>query len=607
MTPRAPAAPPATPSPLASGASTPRSLAVTSGSFYVAGGLTALLVTWGAVGFATPPGRVLTAVAAVALGVGAVLLLWRGQLPERVWHVVVGAGTALVALAVAIAPDAASAVALSSVFAFIAIDAFSFFRTREAVAQLVLLVTASSAALLSHPDVGAGTAAGAAVVLLCTAFVVGRLVATASTATLDPLTGLLNRRGYDRACEDLLAAAERTGAPLSVALVDVDEFKAVNDGLGHAAGDDLLRGLAAGCLALLPPSAVLARYGGDEFALLLPGCGGDEAFRVVDAVRAAATGTTLSCGVAELVAGETGADVLRRADTAMYAAKRGGRDRTALADTGGPTMARDLALALRTGAVHVALQPVLRLRGERVVGVEALARWTDPVRGVVPPAEFVPVAEAAGLIGELGGFVLERACRDVAVLVEAWGTPLVLTVNVSGRQLLEPGFVDRVLATLALTGWTPAALVVEVTESLLDATTPAATEALRALRRVGVAVAIDDFGTGYAALSRLDAAPADFVKLDAQFIADITTSPRRAAVLRAVLDLCAGLGLAVIAEGVERREQADLLRELGCPLAQGYLFARPLPVAELVARAAAGPWDTAAPLPTASGAAAAAV
>jgi len=257
--------------------------------------------------------------------------------------------------------------------------------------------------------------------------------------------------------------------------------------------------------------------------------------------------------------------------------------------------------------VHVALQPVLRLRGERVVGVEALARWTDPVRGVVPPAEFVPVAEAAGLIGELGGFVLERACRDVAVLVEAWGTPLVLTVNVSGRQLLEPGFVDRVLATLALTGWTPAALVVEVTESLLDATTPAATEALRALRRVGVAVAIDDFGTGYAALSRLDAAPADFVKLDAQFIADITTSPRRAAVLRAVLDLCAGLGLAVIAEGVERREQADLLRELGCPLAQGYLFARPLPVAELVARAAAGPWDTAAPLPTASGAAAAAV
>jgi len=573
---------------------------VTSGSFYVAGGLTALLVTWGAVGFATPAGRLLTLVGGVALVVGALLLGWRGQLPERVWHAVVAAGTGLVALAVAVAPDAASAVALSSVFTFIAIDAFSFFRPREAVGQLVLLVVASSAALLSHAELSAGVAAGEAVVLACIALVVGRLVATAATATLDPLTGLLNRRGFDRACDDLVAAAERAGTPLSVALVDVDGFKGVNDGLGHAAGDDLLRAIAAGCRALLPPSAVLARCGGDEFAVLLPGCGGDEAFRVVDAVRAASDRTTLSCGVAELAPGETGADVLRRADTAMYAAKRAGRDRTALADVGDPTLVRDLALALRSGAVHVALQPIWRLDGEGVVGVEALARWTDPVRGVVPPAEFVPVAEAAGLIGELGGLVLERACREVAVLVEAWDTPLVLTVNVSGRQLVEVGFVDRVLATLALTGWTPAALVVEVTESLLDATTPAATEALRGLRRAGVAVAIDDFGTGYAALSRLDAAPADFVKLDAQFIADITTSPRRAAVLRAVLDLCAGLGLAVIAEGVERHDQADLLRELGCPLAQGYLFARPLPVADLVARAPRGP---AAPLATGSGAA----
>jgi diguanylate cyclase (GGDEF)-like protein len=601
VTPRAPA----TSSPLASGASTPRSLAVTSGSFYVAGGLTALLVTWGAVGLTTRPGHLLTADAVLALVVGALLLLRGDRLPERLWHVVVGAGTGLVALAVAIAPDAASAVALSSVFTFIAIDAFSFFRTREAVAQLVLLVGASSAALLSHPDVGVGTAAGAAVVLGCIALVVGRLVATASTATLDPLTGLLNRRGFDRSCEDLLAAVERTGAPLSVALVDVDEFKAVNDGLGHAAGDDLLRGIAAGCLALLPPTAVLARYGGDEFAVLLPGCGGQEAFRVVDAVRAATTGTTVSCGVAELVAGETGADVLRRADTAMYAAKRAGRDRTALADAGGPTMARDLARALRAGDVHVALQPLLRLDGERVVGVEALARWTDPVRGVVPPAEFVPVAESAGLIDDLGALVLDRACRDVAVLVQAWGTPLVLTVNVSGSQLVTPGFVARVLAVLETTGWAPEALVVEVTESLLDATTPAATEALRELRRAGVAVAIDDFGTGYAALSRLDTAPADFVKLDAQFIAEITTSSRRAAVLRAVLDLCAGLGLAVVAEGVERRDQADLLRELGCPLAQGYLFARPLPVAELLTHAVEGPWGTAAPLAAGSGAAAA--
>ncbi|NIZ89699.1 bifunctional diguanylate cyclase/phosphodiesterase [Kineosporiaceae bacterium B12] len=576
--------PPSATSPLASGASTPRGLAVTSGSFYLGGGVTALLVTWGAVGFGTPEGRFLTVVAALALTVGAVLLAWRRPLPEPVWHVVVAAGTGLVAVAVVVCPDEASAVALSTVFTFIAIDAFCFFRVREAVAQLSLLVAASTTSLLSHADVGLGTAAGVAVVLACIAFVVGRLVATASGATRDPLTGLLNRRGFDRAYEELLSTAERTRAPLSLALIDVDDFKAVNDGLGHAAGDELLRGLAAGFLTALPAPAVVARCGGDEFLVLLPGLTGERALEVVDGLRLPGGDATLSCGIAELAAGESGADLLRRADTAMYAAKRGGRDRSSLADAGSPSLALDLAHAVRAGDVAVVLQPILRLSDRTVIGVEALARWTHPVRGPVSPAEFIPVAEAAGLIDELGLAVLAQACRDTSLLGEAWGLPLLLTVNVSGRQLVAPGFAARALSVLAATGWSPAALVVEVTESLLDATTAAATNSLKELRDAGVAVAIDDFGTGYSALSRLDTVPVDVVKLDADFIAHITTSPRRAAVLRAVLDLCSSLGLAVVAEGVERADQAELLRQLGCPLAQGYLFHRPLPVADLVRR-----------------------
>jgi len=253
-----------------------------------------------------------------------------------------------------------------------------------------------------------------------------------------------------------------------------------------------------------------------------------------------------------------------------------------LSSVDGDLLAHDLAEAIALGELDVAFQPILSLPQEQVIGVEALARWTHPTRGTVPPAEFVPAAEAAGLVVDLGASVLAAACRGAMELQAAWRRRLTLTVNVSGRELVEPGYPDAVLRILTATGWPADQLVVEVTESLLEASDPTALEALAELRSHGIDVAIDDFGTGYSAFARLDTLPADYLKLDHSFISTITTSRRRSGMLRALLDLSGSLGLRVIAEGVESPEQAALLSELGCPLVQGYLYGRPQPADALL-------------------------
>ncbi|WP_347057412.1 EAL domain-containing protein [Blastococcus sp. HT6-30] len=250
-------------------------------------------------------------------------------------------------------------------------------------------------------------------------------------------------------------------------------------------------------------------------------------------------------------------------------------------------MARDLAAALAGGCVgglSVHLQPIVTPADGAVAGVEALVGWHHPERVPVSPAEFVPVAEAEGLVGPLGAFVWTAACRDARTLSETTGRRLFLTVNVSGRELDDPHFPDRVLATLAATGWPAGQTVVEVTESLVEAESARSVTALHALRGHGLRVAIDDFGTGYSALARLDTLPTDYLKLDGSFVSSITTSTRRARLLRSVMALADALDLVLIAEGVETEEQARVLTTLGCPFAQGYLYGRPQPVAELVAR-----------------------
>ncbi|GAB3468394.1 bifunctional diguanylate cyclase/phosphodiesterase [Kineococcus endophyticus] len=564
---------------------TPRVMALTAGAFYAAGGTAALAVVLSAT-FPAPGRRsALLALAVTALVCGAGLLRWGRRLRRSAFHVVVGAGTLLITGAVPLAPTTASAVALAAVYAFVAIDVVFFFATRPAAAHLTALLLAATVALRGREGVTPGVAVALAVVCLVVTAAVGLLVRRASDAHRDALTGLRNRRGFDAALDAVLPVT-RDG-DLGLALLDVDHFKAVNDRQGHAAGDALLEDFADVLRRELPAHAVVARFGGDEFAVLLPGRTGTAALELLDSVRAH-TAVGWSAGVAGRVSGESGTDLLRRADAALYAAKLAGRGRCRLDDGDSLELAADLERALAAGDVEAWLQPVVEPATGRVVGAEALARWTHPSRGPVRPDEFVAVAETTGLVVPLGAAVLAAACRGAHLLAAAHGPDLLLTVNVSGREIVADGWVERTVATVREEGWPLDQFVVEVTESVVDASSPAALDALRRLRATGAAVAIDDFGTGWSSFSRLDTLPADYLKLDHAFTAAITTSQRRTALLQALLSLSSSLGLLVVAEGVETPEQADLLAELGCPLAQGYLFARPAPAADLAAAAQAG-------------------
>ncbi|NAZ75870.1 EAL domain-containing protein [Kineococcus sp. T13] len=560
-------------------------MGLTAGTFFVAGGAAALAVILAA---HFPDGHdrlVLLALAGTAVLTGAGLLVAGRRLPRLAYHAVLLLGTLLITLAVPLCPTTVTALAISTVYVLVAVDVMFFFPWQHGSAHLAVLFAAASWALCDREGVTTGVGVAMGVVCLVVATVTALLVRIASDASHDGLTGLLNRRGFDVAL-DAAVAAGRT-APLSAALLDVDHFKTVNDGGGHGAGDALLQRIADQCAAALPADAVLARYGGDEFALLLPGHDGRAALAAVERLRTRAHGAGLSAGVAQLCAGESGADLVRRADTALYAAKAGGRGRSRLDDLDSVELARDLARAVADGQVRAWFQPVVSPASGGLVGVEALARWTHPVRGAVPPLEFVPVAESTGLIAQLGRAVMVDACRSARVLRDARGRDLLLTVNVSGRELTARGYADSVLEVCRATGWPADLLVVEVTESLLDGSSGAALQALEELRGHGVGVAIDDFGTGYSSFSRLDTLPADYLKLDSGFIAEITTSPRRAGMLAALLSLARSLGLQVVAEGVETDEQAELLVGLGCPLAQGWLFGRPVPPADLAELAGA--------------------
>ncbi|MFD0482124.1 putative bifunctional diguanylate cyclase/phosphodiesterase [Kineococcus sp. GCM10028916] len=569
---------------------TPRVMARTAGAFFVAGGVAAMVVILTADFGRAPDRAVLIVLAATALLGGAALLRWGRHLPRNAFHAVLLVGTVLISLAVPLCPTTATALAITTVYAFVAIDVMFFFGWLPGAAHLVAIFGAGGWALHEREGVTLGVELALVVVCSVITAVVGILVRVAARANHDSLTGLLNRRGFDQALDEAVAAA-RSGGALAAALLDVDHFKTVNDGEGHGAGDRLLQELATELRTTLPAGTVIARYGGDEFAVLLPGRSGRQALTAVEELRAGARTAGFSAGVGQLFPGESGADLVRRADAALYAAKAGGRGRTRLDDVDSVELARDLALALDAGDVRAWFQPIVIPATGEVVGVEALARWTHPVRGQVPPAEFVPVAETTGLIVELGAAILTDACRGARDLREAWQRDLLLTVNVSGRELTRTGFAAHVHEVLRSTGWPADLLVVEVTESLLDGSTGSALRALEELRSFGVSVAIDDFGTGYSSFSRLDTLPADYLKLDAGFIAEITTSPRRAGVLQALLSLSSALGLEVIAEGVETAEQADLLTRLGCPLAQGWLFSRAVPPAALAATRPAEPVD----------------
>jgi diguanylate cyclase (GGDEF)-like protein len=419
----------------------------------------------------------------------------------------------------------------------------------------------------------------------------------ARRASLDPLTGLANRPGFaERLRETLAAFAGDPPAP-ALLLLDLDDFKTINDSLGHSSGDEVLRVVAERLRGCLRPGDLAARLGGDEFAVLVPAVA-DEAEAVALGERLAAilrTPVTVagrevlaraSVGVRLARGGDEDPErLLRDADMAMYAAKTAGRAGVRVFDTVMHTRAvqrLDFEAALRRAVIRqqftVRYQPVVRLPGGELAGLEALVRWDHPERGLVMPGEFVPLAEDTGLIVPIGRWVLHAACqaaRDWQRRFPLQPHPF-LSVNLSVRQLQQPDLLEDVAGALDASGLDPGELMLEITESVLVTDQAAMLERLRGLRALGVHLAIDDFGTGYSALAYLKSLPVDTLKLAKPFVDGLVHGAEEAALTNAILRIADLVGLQVIAEGIEQPAQARELERLGCPLGQGFHFARPL-------------------------------
>jgi diguanylate cyclase (GGDEF)-like protein len=422
----------------------------------------------------------------------------------------------------------------------------------------------------------------------------------------DPLTGLPNRTLFTDRVRQAVAALGPDGR-LAVLLIDLDRFKEINDTLGHASGDLVLREVGIRLRAGLPDSHLVARLGGDEFAVLVPALPGWDAAVAVGQLVRATLGRPLPVEQLELeVSGSIGIALgpdhgddpellLQRADVAMYQAKDGHAGIEVYAPERDQYSPRRLALvgALRTaiqeGELTLRYQPKVELAGGRVVGAEALVRWHHPVHGQVPPDEFIPIAESTALIQPLGQFVLESALEQARRWRRA-GLSLGLAVNLSVRNLMDPALVDRVAGLIARAGVAPGSLTVEITESGVMTDPEAAIAMLWGLRRIGVRLSVDDFGTGYSSLAYLKRLPVDEVKLDKSFVLNMTSDPDDAAIVRSTIELAHNLGLQLVAEGVENQETLELLASLGCDVAQGFHLARPMPAADLARLAAGDAW-----------------
>jgi diguanylate cyclase (GGDEF)-like protein len=417
-----------------------------------------------------------------------------------------------------------------------------------------------------------------------------------SRASTDSLTGLANRAAFHTQLANALAQPIRRNGKQAVLFVDLDDFKDVNDSLGHAAGDTLLQIAAERLRQTVRPGDLVARLGGDEFALLLDGLPDSATARVVAerAVHSLAAPAEIdgqrvhvgaSIGLAVRDDNSAPDSLMREADVAMYAAKSKGKNRVVRYNSaldGGigefQTLKADVFDAAARGELVLDYQPLVELMTGRMVGVEALVRWRHPVRGLLAPMEFIGIAEETGAIVNIGAWVLETACRQV----RNWQLDHLLpefdlSVNISVRQLEQANFAEQVGDVLARTEFDPTRLILEITESVLADPRSGAAEILAAIRRLGVRVAIDDFGAGHSSIQYLRRLPVDILKVDRSFVSGEQLGPQDEALLVAIVGLGQRLGLDVIPEGIEEADQLTRLQDMGCLTGQGFLLSRPSP------------------------------
>ncbi|MGN6867533.1 MAG: putative bifunctional diguanylate cyclase/phosphodiesterase [Solirubrobacteraceae bacterium] len=497
---------------------------------------------------------------------------------------------------------------------FIGVFAYRCYVQRSSLARAVreamlpLLSAQLFSALLSmgatYVAIEAGTAGIVltALTLIIFQYLVGELLKSKQrseqlhrVATTDELTGLANRERFRERLDQQIAVAQRTEEPFAVMLLDLDRFKEVNDTLGHHYGDELLRDLGPRLAEAVGSEGLVARLGGDEFAILPAEATGD-----TDALGAIAQ-DLISCiqrpvivdemtlevggsiGVARFPRdGEDLHSLLRSADVAMYAAKEAqvqykiyaaGLDRHSLRRL---SVLSEFRNALEAGQIEVFYQPIMRMDGTRAHGAEGLVRWQHPELGLLPPSDFIPVVEQTALIGSLTRYVLERSVADCA----RWrrgGEDLTVSVNLSVRNLLDPELPSLIGALLERYHLAPEALQLEITESMLMSDPDRSLVTLTALSQLGVGLSVDDYGTGYSSLSNLRRLPIDELKLDRSFVSPMLSDENDLIIVRSTINLGHDLGLTVVAEGIEDEATLARLADLGCDLAQGYYFSKPLP------------------------------
>jgi diguanylate cyclase (GGDEF)-like protein len=446
-----------------------------------------------------------------------------------------------------------------------------------------LLVVAALGAMLVFATLGRSTRARVAAAELKLDYM----------AHTDHVTQLPNRHATYARLEQALGRAGADGSQVALLLVDLDNFKIVNDTAGHAAGDELLQKVSAALAGAVRTSDLVGRIGGDEFAIIVaPVPGRAAAVAIADKVTQALRSPFAVAGGEFFATASVGVclfpddaatlgELVSSADTALYHAKQSGRNQLAefvpamtAATQRRAVLERALRRAIGAGQLAVHYQPQFDCASEALVGVEALLRWHHPEHGAVSPAEFIPIAEESGLIVQLGAWVLQRACAEVAGWERAGGPALTLAVNMSARQLREPGFIDEVTRALADSGLPPARLELELTESVLMEDVEGAVAFMQAVRATGVRLAIDDFGTGYSSLAYLQTFPINQLKVDRSFVQLLPDQGET--IIRAVLALARGFGLTVVAEGVEEPAQLEWLRQAGCDVVQGYLLGKPM-------------------------------